>query len=798
MIARILRGALSAEVMGFLLVILAVQLLTSGIAASLRNVDTRYFFLICLLSTLTAFRLSKRQTNGIVASVVMVMLGAGGIWILGARLGTPLLGLGQQIWQLLSQLIPAARFDVPIDTTGVVEAWQVVSEASGALGGRLLVWVQSIDGNIVVNDPLVRNMAWLLIVWLLASWMGWYAARRHAVATLLPSIVFLAALTSYSERRVDLLWGMVLILLILMGIWNYKNHTAQWQRKKVDYSDSILYDLGQTVFFLTLGIGLLAFVTPSVSWRQIRDYLRERDQNEVAEMLGVQQQQVAVQQAPGRKPSLPRDHLLSGGFAQSEEVVMTIRTGELPPISNPALAEEAPRYYWRSTVYDTYMGAGWVSSASFPQNVQPDTPLIPGLLAGYKSLHLDVDMVAPEGRLFWSGVLFSADVPFRANWRVRPQTTLFADQRALLEADLFGAASTATSYQAQSYVPFISAEELRGASTDYPEAIRERYLELPRSLPERVVELAHELTQGHRNAYDQAKAIEFHLRSFPYDLDVPAPPEGQDVADYFLFELQRGYCDYYATAMVVLARASGLPARFVSGYASGSYDAANARYVVRELHAHSWAEIYFPGIGWVEFEPTASQPERELAQRTEATAPRPDGSAERLLYRFRLETLLYWLSPIAGIIFACILYFGLIEPWLYLRMAPAAAIEKMYRRFYRLGRLLAGERARAETALEFRQKLLERMHELNNRSPFKTVFAGIEQDVMLLTDYYQEALFRDRTMQKDDVSSLWTIWKRLRLRMSLLHAYVLTSQLTRKLIPTFPGDGQLPTGALKP
>ena len=80
------------------------------------------------------------------------------------------------------------------------------------------------------------------------------------------------------------------------------------------------------------------------------------------------------------------------------------------------------------------------------------------------------------------------------------------------------------------------------------------------------------------------------------------------MADYFLFDLKQGYCDYYATSMVVLARAAGLPARLVVGYANGSYDHERAQYIVTENYAHSWVEIYFADIGWVEFEPTSSQP----------------------------------------------------------------------------------------------------------------------------------------------------------------------------------------------
>ena len=100
-------------------------------------------------------------------------------------------------------------------------------------------------------------------------------------------------------------------------------------------------------------------------------------------------------------------------------------------------------------------------------------------------------------------------------------------------------------------------------------------------------------------------AIEAYLRTISYTLDVPAPPLDRDVADYFLFDLRRGYCDYFATAMVVLARSVGIPARLVTGYASGGYDVISAQFVVLEKDAHSWVEVYFPSYGWVEFEPTS-------------------------------------------------------------------------------------------------------------------------------------------------------------------------------------------------
>src|SRR5215208_4068617 len=270
---RILRAIASAEAMGLILVLVALQALTFGISSSLQNTDTTAFFWVCFLGALIAFVLSKRNINGIQASVGIVALGAAGVWILGARLSSPLLNLGNAILLMIPHLFPAIRFHIPIDTAGISDAWLVVAEASNALSARVQVWLIGLDRNVTVNDPLVRNMAWILIMWLISAWMGWFTARRNAIAALLPSLVLLAAITSYSERRVETLWFMVFILLLLMGIWNYKNHTTQWERRKVDYSDSIRYDVSQAVVFLTLTISVIAFITPSISWREIRDYL---------------------------------------------------------------------------------------------------------------------------------------------------------------------------------------------------------------------------------------------------------------------------------------------------------------------------------------------------------------------------------------------------------------------------------------------------------------------------------------------------------------------------------------------
>ena len=445
---------------------------------------------------------------------------------------------------------------------------------------------------------------------------------------------------------------------------------------------------------------------------------------------------------------------------------MTIRTGELPPIASQSFPVEAPRYYWRSTVYDRYVGTGWVTSSVTKQNISANTPLIPGLLNGYRLVHMDVQMVEPEGRLFWSGILFSVDIPFAVNWRVRPPSDLFADQSALLLADMFAASTNADAYQADTYIPIPTVNALRSALTDYPDDIRVRYLPLPSSVPERVHELARQITAGLLNPYDKAKVIESYLRTnYPYTLDIPPPPVNSDVADYFLFELKKGYCDYYATSMVVLARASGLPARFVSGYSPGSYDAPNAQYIVRELNAHSWVEVYFSEIGWVEFEPTASLPEFERDEAFTSTASdqgNNEKSASDLLRRFRVERILLWSSPILAVLVFGILHFTFIERWLVLRLAPDAAMDNVYQRFYRAGRPLAGAWTSAETSTEFLNKFTSSIHAIQSRTRFKKLPAELNTNAIALTDLYHSSLFIEHQIQKRDTVTAWRVWKSLR------------------------------------
>lgn len=138
------------------------------------------------------------------------------------------------------------------------------------------------------------------------------------------------------------------------------------------------------------------------------------------------------------------------------------------------------------------------------------------------------------------------------------------------------------------------------------EAIRSEYLQLPGSLPESVYTAAENITKHCVTPYEKAKAIESWLaENCTYTLSPGIPLEDVDFVSQFL-QKREGYCVYYASAMTVLARASGLPARFVTGYAlkRNPISTGNDSFLATNATAHAWTEIYFRGIGWLPFDPT--------------------------------------------------------------------------------------------------------------------------------------------------------------------------------------------------
>lgn len=171
-----------------------------------------------------------------------------------------------------------------------------------------------------------------------------------------------------------------------------------------------------------------------------------------------------------------------------------------------------------------------------------------------------------------------------------------------------------------------SEEALRGAGTDYPSWVTSRYLQRSPAITQRTDVLTQQIVDdfGATNPFDKALVIQQYLRStFRYELNPQPGPEDQDEVDYFLFDGKTGRCTHYASAMVVMLRSQGVPARIVSGFRDSDERTPSGSLVFRGKQAHTWVEAFFPGYGWIPFEPTASEDTFEYGEGEFEPAPLP-------------------------------------------------------------------------------------------------------------------------------------------------------------------------------
>lgn len=278
----------------------------------------------------------------------------------------------------------------------------------------------------------------------------------------------------------------------------------------------------------------------------------------------------------------------------TNDIVMRVRT------TRPA--------FWRGLAFDEYTGVGWRMTDKSVEEYESDQPrIVPRFSAdepwpaGSEQVIQTFYIEAPQPNVF-----FAAYRPFEV---YVPTISMGVDRYAGLRSPV--PLEPGTIYSVISRVPSPGPRMLRRTRPYEPEAIRSRYLALP-ALPDRVLELAWALTEGAPSNYDKALAVNRHLSTLAYTLQAPLLPAGRDAVDHFLFETEQGSCEAFASAMTVLLRAAGVPARLVTGYTTGTYNIFTGYYEVRNSDAHAWVEVFTPGAGWIEFEPTPGFPAPDL------------------------------------------------------------------------------------------------------------------------------------------------------------------------------------------
>lgn len=282
----------------------------------------------------------------------------------------------------------------------------------------------------------------------------------------------------------------------------------------------------------------------------------------------------------------------SARFTLGDEVIMRVKAA-------------APDF-WRGETFDTWDGQVWTrSSRELRIGFTPSSILVPAGVGDDtypgEPFTQVVTMVAPGADLIYGA--YRTSQVYLANEGV----TTYVDGTVRLQKPL-GAGSV---YTVVSRRPTVTADLLRShdpLAGDVPFEIRATDLTLPR-VPERVTNLARDLTAGVPNTYDKILALEEWMGAHTtYTLDIPPLPAGADAVDQFLFVDKRGFCEQIASSLAVMLRSVGVPARLATGYVPGQRDFLSGEFVVRGKDAHAWVEVYFPGVGWQAFDPTAQVP----------------------------------------------------------------------------------------------------------------------------------------------------------------------------------------------
>ena len=248
--------------------------------------------------------------------------------------------------------------------------------------------------------------------------------------------------------------------------------------------------------------------------------------------------------------------------------------------------------------------------------------------------HSDVALAAAEPRL----ITLYNDMP-----GLSPMNPPHADENGRILI----AGAQALQYEVQSQVADWTPESLRRSGTDYPRVGHTDLSGVPADALARIRKAAWLATRDARNPFDRVQAIVRYVsHQCVYNTAARAVPADRDAVDYFLFDSKEGYCDSFASAVAVLCRSIGIPARVASGFLPGEFDADSGWYVVRDRDRHLWAEVYFVGVGWVPFDATTDAEDRSPPNPAD---PRNQASLGILLFRRG------WLPPLALVVFLCLL-----------------------------------------------------------------------------------------------------------------------------------------------
>jgi transglutaminase-like putative cysteine protease len=473
------------------------------------------------------------------------------------------------------------------------------------LGSRFSTSIAVVLQGKTNQDSLFFVLLISTLFWIMGSFGIWLIFRKKSfwAAVLPPGALLLANHTIYlGEAKLGgYLISSIFLILILATRLDLWHRQIEWRKIRAQVPASLTFYFVRAGLIVTVVLILLAWGGPAFAqseqvaqiWGLIAlpfNGLSDR----IADFLGGLRGAVAVSY-----DIYGQNLELRAGVEPGDFLVMEITPDKLP--------SQRGRFYWFSRAYNVYQDGNWTITIGESAKFDPEEGDL--TIAGYIGREVIESTVAPR-----VPSIRGLYAPAQPIWTDRSGTVDFLQlpdgsvDVLRLMADRF--LHDGDTYQARASVSVPTASELRRASAIYPAWVQENYLNVPEEITERTRDLAIEIASNLENPYDKAVAVTHWLReNLEYSRETIPPPIDAEYLDWLLFEYKVGFCNWYASAEIILLRILGIPSRLAVGYARGEYDAVERTFEVRGGDAHAWPEVFFPEYGWVEFEPTGNQSE---------------------------------------------------------------------------------------------------------------------------------------------------------------------------------------------
>ena len=466
-----------------------------------------------------------------------------------------------------------------------------------------------VPGYVVSDDASFYLFLIALLMWITGGWLAWCVLRwRRPLLGLVPGATAFATnlLNSGNQNTYTLA---ILVLTLALLLWtNYTSSVANVTRARVKLTGDARWDFWESGLVAMAGLIFLAVLLPPLSTQDRTAQMQSSAFNSWAQLQARLNHPItAGGGGPGGQTGFSADVSLLGPLNQTAATVFTYNYS----------SASGPRYFRGVDVTQTSNGE-WRYPSSSPFSVAIPKGTNPNFAETYKKVALTayrVNMISPPGGfsdiLFYPGTLFQTDRASIAH-QSNPPTTSDLSLTAIDRLSSVLPPYSSGVYNVTTQYSIATMAELEKAGTTYPDWLLP-YATLPltgyrstqvldsiHTLALQIVQAAHA-----QNPYDKAAAIETYLRdNYKYTLKPSQPPPGADRLAYFLFVSKAGYCQFFASAMGDMMRSLGIPTQLVNGFGPGIFDPTSGSFKVRNEDAHTWVESYFPGYGWITFEPT--------------------------------------------------------------------------------------------------------------------------------------------------------------------------------------------------